>query len=190
MATKSKKTKKPASAYTASQSAGASAASAQARATNSAYDFMNFAKNFSPSQFFNMSSLQNSMQNSMQNYQPANLQQLAEQMMETSQKNLETMTACTQVWVEHAKETMENQASFATKLIQEAASSLSDAFSTASSDPREKFEEITELTKTYIEKTTKQARKAAEENMEIAQKIGKVISQRVTETVEELRSAA
>lgn len=186
MATKSKKTKKSSNySSTANQQtrAGAEYAKAQTRnATNSAYDFANFAKNFTPSQMFNMSNLQN--------YQPANLQQLAEQMIETSQKNLETVTACTQVWAEHTKESLEAQANFAAKLMQDAASSWTEAFSTSSSDPREKFEEITELTKTYFEKTTKQARKAAEENIEIANKIGKVLTDRATASVEELRSAA
>lgn len=188
MAAKSKKTKKSTSSSANQQTrAGAEYAKAQTRnATNSAYDFANFAKNFAPTQFFNLSSLQNSFQN----YQPANLQQLAEQMIETSQKNLETVTACTQVWAEHTKGTLEEQANFAAKLMQEAASSLSEAFSTTSSDPREKFEEISELTKNYFEKTTKQARKAAEENIEIANKIGKVLTDRATATVEELRNAA
>lgn len=189
MATKSKKAKKSTTksyAKAANQQSRTTSDYAKAQtktATNNAYDFANFAKNFSnPSQFFNLSSLQN--------YQPANFQQIAEQMIETAQKNLETVTACTQVWVEHAKESLENQTAFATKLMQETATSVSDALSTPSSDPRDKFTEISELAKNYVEQATSQVRKSSEENYEIANKIGQALKKRLEATVEELRTAA
>jgi hypothetical protein len=187
-ATKKKTTKsysKAADYATAATKTASDYAKAQTKsATKNAYDFANFSKTFAnPSQFFNLSALQN--------FQPANFQSIIEQVMETSQKNIETLTACAQYCAERAKETLEDNAAFTSKLIKETATTVQDAFTGATtSDPQEKLAEISELTKTYLEKTAKQAKKTAETHMETAQKIGDQISKRISASVEELRNAA
>jgi hypothetical protein len=184
-ATKSKATKTAAD-YTAAATKSASdfAKSYTKAAKGTSYDFSSFTKNFTnPSQFFNLGALQN--------LQPANFQAVIEQVIETSQKNMETWTACAQYCAERAKETIEENTAFTAKLIQEAATTCQDAFSGATtSDPREKLEEISELAKTYLEKAAKQAKKTAETNIETATKVGDQLKKRLTASVEELRSAA
>ena len=182
MARKAKKTTKTSKSYT-KPAADAASASTKSSA-KSAYDFANFSKSFAnPSQFFNLSALQG--------FQPANLQSIMEQVIQTSQKNIETLTACAQYCAEQAQETLEENTAFATKWLQETASATQDAFSGATtSDPREKLGEISELAKSCIEKAAKQAKKTAENNMEIAQKVGEQISKRISASVEELRNAA
>ena len=149
--------------------------SAKATASKSA-DYLN------PSQYFNNFG-------SLPKFKAANYQQFMEQWIQTSQKNIEAMTACTQMAVEHTKESMESSAAFANKLLQEATSTLQEAF-TNSGDPKEKFEEIADCAKYCMEKTATYARKAAEENIQAAQKIGTTLSKRITDAAEEIKSSA
>lgn len=181
MAKKAKTAKKSASTRkTASDHATKSSARASAKP---AYDFAELSKQFaSPSQFWNLGA--------MPSFQSANVQQVFEQMIETSQRNLETMTACTQMAVDRAKELIEDQAEFTQRFFNDAASNFQEALNSTNSDPREKMEEIAEYTKEYLEQAASQARKATEENIEIAQKISDKINQRINDCVEEIRSAA
>lgn len=177
MAKKAKTAKK--SAKTASSNAKSSTRST----ANSAYDFAELSKQFaSPSQFWNLSSLPT--------FQPSNVQQVIEQIMETSQKNLETMTACTQMAVERAKELIEEQTDFTQRFFNDTASTFQEALSNNNGDPREKMEEISGYAKEYLEQAASHARKAAEENIEVAQQISNKISKRISDCVEEIRSAA
>lgn len=181
MAKKAKTAKK--SASTAKKATTDYAKSSARASSKPAYDFAELSKQFaSPSQFWNLSSLPN--------FQTANVQQVFEQIIETSQRNLETMTACTQLAVDRAKELIEDQADFTQRFLHEATASFQEALTNQSGDPREKMEEFAEYTKEYLEQAASQARKAAEENIEIAQKIGEKINQRINESVEEIRSAA
>lgn len=155
-----------------------------AKATKSAKSSFADASNFmNPQQFFS------AFTNGQNNFQPANVQQWVEQYIQTSQKNMETLTACAQMAAERAKDLMEDQANFFTKFAQEAATTIQSTL-TSNADPKEKMEEIAEYTKYYFDKSTTAARKAAEGNMETAQKIGDKLKKRATDAVEELRSAA
>lgn len=183
-------TKKTKSKRTAKTSAKTSKASASAnKASTSSYtnpyasafnsnDAQNYMKNFMSS--WNTNSA---------NFDPANMQQMAAALMNTSQKNIETLTACTQIAVERVKDMMEQQASFASRMMQETASTVQEAFNGAS-EPRQKMEEIADYTKYCVEKTAAHARKTAEENIQIAQQIGETLNQRISESFEEIRSAA
>lgn len=151
-------------------------------ANKTAYDFADMSKNFNPSQMWNLSQLQS--------FQPANMQQMFEQIIETSQRNLETMTACTQMAVERAKEMMEEQAEFTNAMLQDAAATWQEAMSNPSSDPRAKMEEINEYAKHCMEQAAALARATAEQNMQIAQEIGSKLSERLNESVDEIRTAA
>lgn len=182
MAAKAKSTKTKANTTRAKASSEKTSSQAK-NAYASAFDFSNFSKNFAnPAQFFDASA--------WQNLQPANIQSLMEQVIETNQKNWEAITACTQLCAEYAKESFEEQTQFANECIQEAAASLQESFTTTSSDPREKLEELNEQAKYYLEKTAAQARKTAEENIAIAQKVGAALKERLEASVEELRNAA
>ena len=174
-----------ASSASQSHSSNQNNASSQSRnsSSNNAYDFAAMSKNFAnPSQFWNLSSLQN--------FQPANLQQMFEQMIETSQRNLEAVTACTQIAAERAKELMESQAEFASTMLQEAAATVQDTFNDKRTSPRTKLEGMNEYAKYCLEQTAKHARRTAEENMQVAQEISSKLSERMNECVEELRDAA
>ena len=175
--TASKSTKaKASSAFTAANSTANAYTKAYTKAAKSAAtDFMN------PSQFFSNTNFGN--------FQPANVQQWMEQVMETSQKNIEAFTACTQLAVERAKDLLEEQANFTSKLFQEASSTFQETL-TSGADPKEKMEEIADYTKYCLEKTATAARKAAEENIQVAQKIGSTLQKRLTDSAEEIRSAA
>lgn len=171
---KSKKSKSSTKSSASSNANNAYTAYTKA-AKSAATDFLN------PSQFFNNASFTN--------FQPANVQQWVEQIMATSQKNIEALTACTQLAVERAKDLLEEQANFTSKLMQEASSTFQETL-TSGGDPKEKLEEIADYTKYCLEKTATAARKAAEENIQTAQKISSTLSKRVTESVDEIRSAA
>jgi hypothetical protein len=149
---------------------------AQAAFTSVKNDYMN------PSQFFNFAS-------SAQNFKPANVQQFMEQWIATSQKNMEAMTACAQMAAEYTKESMEEAANFSSKLIQEASSTLQETFANTG-DPKDKLEEIADCAKYCMEKTATFARKAAEENMQTAQKIGNTLSKRIAEATDEIKNSA
>lgn len=136
---------------------------------------------FNPSQFFNNANYAN--------FQPANAQQWMEQFLATSQKNFEVVTACTQLAVERCKDLLEEQANFTSKMMQETASTFQETL-TNSNDTKDKMEEIAEYAKYCMEKAATAARKAAEENIQIAQEISDTLSKRCTESVEELRSAS
>jgi hypothetical protein len=169
------KSKAKASTSTSSSSSKKASNADSSYSTKSAKDF------FNPTQFFNAGAFQS--------FQPANAQQFLEQLMESSQKNIEAFTACTQLAVERAKDLMEEQANFTNKMIQETASTFQETIANGS-DPKEKMEEIAEYAKSCLEKTATAARKAAEENIQIAQKIGDTLSKRASECVEEIKSAA
>lgn len=181
MATKKKKSSKKASAnanMNAEANMGGTKSSAKAT-----FNFADMQKFMNPTQFMNQfANLQN-------NFQTGNMQQMVEQIMQTGQKNIETMTACTQIAMERAKEVMEEQASFANRLMQETTSTFQEAF-TSGNDPKDKMEEIADYAKYCMEKGATHARKVAEENAQVAQKISSALSKRVSETIEEIRSAA
>ena len=171
---------KAASSASAATSAFTDAYSKASKSAKSAYNFD--ASSWNPQQFFSSFS-------KGQNFQPANVQQWMEQYMETSQKNLETLTACAQLAAERTKDLLEDNANFFSKFVQETATTVQDAF-TSNADPKEKLEELAEYTKYYMEKTAAAAKKAAEANAETAQKIGAKLQKRATDAAEELRSAA
>ena len=185
---KAKKSKAKSSSKAKASSAKASAANASSAFTNaytkaskSAYNFAD-ASNWNPQQFF--SSFQNA-----KNFQPANVQQWMEQYVETSQKNIETLTACAQLAAERTKDLLEDQANFFSKFFQETASTVQETL-TSNADPKAKLEEIAEYTKYYFDKATSSAKKAAEENMQTAQKISDKLQKRAADAADELRSAA
>lgn len=183
MANKTKKNKTTTAKRNASNTqARQNSSTANNAWSNNAWTDAASANGFNPSQFFNL--------NAFQNFQPANLQQLVEQVIETSQKNLEAVTACTQLYVEHAKDLLEEQTSFATTLLQETATTVQDAFSSTNTDPRNKLEDMADLARYCLDQSTKQARKAAANNVEIAQTISDKLARRLTATVDELRAAA
>lgn len=189
MAKKAKTAKKSASSKkTASGSAKSGTRSNTHSGTNfgtgkNPFDFAEMSKQFaSPSQFWNLSS--------MPTFQSANMQQVFEQMIETSQKNLEIMTACTQLAVERAKSMIEEHADFNQRFFAETAATLQEALTSQNVDPREALEELAEYAKEYMEQAASQARKATEENIEIAQQISEKINQRINDSVEEIRTAA
>lgn len=182
--TKAKTTKaKSSKANTSSANAYTNAYAQAAKSAKSAYNFADTSSFMNPQQFFS------AFTKGQNNFQPANVQQWFEQFAETSQKNMETLTACAQIAAEHTKDLLEDQANFMSTFAQEAATSLQTTL-TSNADPKDKMEEIAEYTKYCLEKTTTAARKAAEGNMEIAQKIGDKLKKRATDAVEELRSAA
>jgi hypothetical protein len=176
---KSKKTKS-AKAKTKAKSSWSDASAASKKSTDA---FANSSNFFNPQQFFNLT------QSQWPNFQPANLQQLAEQWIATSQKNIETLTACTQMAAERVKDMMEEQANFASRIMQETSSTVQEALS-SDADPKEKLEEIADYTKYFLEKTATYARKTAEDNIQTAQKIGSTLSKRLTDSVDEMSSAA
>lgn len=153
-------------------------------ASQAANDFNSFAQNFTkPNPFFNFKAFPA--------FQPAHFQQLMEQVIETSQKNMEAVTACTQLYVERTKNLLEEQASFTNRMMQETTSTVQDALSqNTSNNPRDKMDDMTDLAKYCLEKTTSHARKTAEENLEVCHKIGSALSKRLSASVDELRSAA
>ena len=114
---------------------------------------------------------------------------MMEQLIETTQKNIEAMTACTQLCVESTKSTLEENVNFTNRLLQETASTWQEAM-TSNADPKEKFEEISDYAKYCVEKTANQARESAEKNLQTAQKIGTTLSKRLSDSIEEIRSAA
>ena len=166
------------------KSTATDSASANTNSRSKAKTSFNYAEYFNPTQFMN------NFTNAQQNYNPANWQKYAEQWMQTNQKNIETMTACTQMAMETAKELMEEQAAFANRWIQETTSTFQEAFANSDSDPKDKMEEIADYTKYCMEKAATQARKAAEESMQTAQKISTALTKRVSESIEEMQSAA
>ncbi|MDB5478278.1 MAG: hypothetical protein JWM96_773 [Alphaproteobacteria bacterium] len=181
MATKSTKTRKAQNTRTAS--ANSTASNNTRSQTGSAFNFADVTKNFvNPTQFWNFGN------NAA--FQPANFQSLIEQVIETSQKNLEAVTACTQLYVERAKESMEDYAAFTTTMMQETASTVQGSLSNTKADPRNKMEEMGEFAKYCLEKAATQARKSAEGNIEVANKISTTLKKRLTATVDELRDAA
>lgn len=181
MAKKAKTAKK--SASTKKTASGSANSKTRANNSNNTYDFAELSKQFaSPSQFWNLSSFPS--------FQSANVQQVFEQMIETSQRNLETMTACTQMAVERTKAMIEDQADFNQRFFNEAAATFQEALNSQNGDPREKMEELAEYAKEYMEQAASQARKATEENIEIAQQISERINQRINDCVEEIRTAA
>ncbi len=147
----------------------------QKQQSKAAADFMN------PSQFFDMSS--------MPQFAPANMQKFVEQFMETSQKNIETVTACVQQSFEQCKDQTEEYANFTNRLLQEMTSTLQETWSSAA-DPKEKLEEIADCAKYCMEKAANQARKSTEESIQAAQKISNKLQKRAAEAVEEIKSAA
>jgi hypothetical protein len=155
----------------------------QASSANAAFNFKDFSSFMNPSQF--MDSFKNA-----QNFNPSNAQQFVEKIMQTGQKNIEAMTACTQIAMERAKELMEDQASFANRMLQETTSTIQEAFSNNNNDPKEKMEEIADYAKYFMEKAATHARKTSEENMQTAQKITTALKKRVSESLEEINSAA
>lgn len=173
---KAKKSKKSTNANSNTES------TAKSTKTNTKSAF-NFADMMNPTQFMNSFK-------SAQNYNPANAQQWMEQWMQTNQKNIETLTACTQMAMETAKELMEEQAAFANRFIQETTSTFQEAFNGSTSDPKEKMEEMADYTKYCMEKAATQARKASEESLATAQKISTALSKRMSESLEEMQSAA
>jgi polyhydroxyalkanoate synthesis regulator phasin len=145
------------------------------KTAKTAADFVN------PSQYFDFAS--------MPQFTPANFQKFAEQLMETSQKNIEAATACAQEYFEQAKGQTEEYANFTTRLFQEMTSTLQETWGSAA-DPKEKMEEIADCAKYCMEKAANQARKATEESLQAAQKIGSKLQKRAAEAVEEIKSAA
>jgi hypothetical protein len=159
---------------------------ASTKAAKSTYNFADTSSFFKPEQFQQFFS---SFSKGTKGYQPANVQQWLEQYAETSQKNIETLTACAQLAAERTKDLLEDQASFFSKFFQETASTVQSTL-TSNADPKDKFEEIAEYTKYYFDKTASAAKKAAEANAETAQKISDKLKKRATDAVEELSSAA
>lgn len=178
----SKKKKSKASAN-ANANTSANNNTGSTKSTKSAFNFADMQNFMNPTQFMNQ------FANAQASFKTGNAQQLVEQWMQTSQKNIETLTACTQIAMERAKEVMEEQASFANRLMQETTSTFQEAF-TNGNDPKDKMEEIADYAKYCMEKGATHARKVAEENAQVAQKISNALSKRATETIEEIRSAA
>jgi hypothetical protein len=180
MATKKKKTTKTKAANT-NATENTTSSTRQSKKTASAFDFSSF---MNPQQMFSAFTQQPNY-----NFKNANFQQLAEQYMQTSQKNMEALTACSQWAMERTKEWMEDQANFTNRLIQEATSTFQETMA-SDSDAKNKMEEIADYAKYCMEKAATQARKTTEENMQTAQKITTTLAQRATEAMEEIQSAA
>lgn len=186
MATKKKKSTKTAKTKAANTNAteNTSSNTRQSKKTASAFSFGDFNSFMNPQQMFSAFTQQPNY-----NFKNANFQQLAEQYMQTAQKNMEAFTACSQWAMERTKEWMEDQANFTNRLIQEATSTFQETMS-SDADAKDKIEEMADYAKYCMEKAATQARKTTEENMQTAQKITTTLAQRATEAMEEIQNAA
>jgi phasin family protein len=145
--------------------------------SNAAQNFAN--ANYNPQDYFNQ------FQNMMPNFKPANLEQL----MQTTQKNMETSIATSQRVLGNFKELAEKQAAFANRFFQDTTSAFQDIL-TSNADPKQKLEETSEAVKDSVERLAGNARDTLKYVEKTANEVSSMLTQRLNESLDELNDAA
>lgn len=150
---------------------------------NAAQNFANAAANangqYNPQDYFN------NFQNLLPNFKQANIEQL----MQTTQKNVETSIATSQRMLGSFKELAEKQAAFANRFFQDTTSAFQDIL-TSNADPKQKLEETSEAVKDSVERLAGNARDTLKYVEKTANEVSSLLTQRLNESLDELKDAA
>jgi phasin family protein len=150
---------------------------------NAAQNFASAAANangqYNPQDYFN------NFQNLLPNFKQANIEQL----MQTTQKNVETSIATSQRMLGSFKELAEKQAAFANRFFQDATSTFQDIL-TSNADPKQKLEETSEAVKDSVERLAGNARDTLKYVEKTANEVSTILTQRLNESLDELNDAA
>lgn len=167
-----------------SQAADAAQNAAQNAYNQFSNQFSNAANNFANANY-NPQDYFNKFQNMMPSFKAANLEQL----MQTTQKNVETSIATSQRMLGSFKELAEKQAAFANRFFQDTTSAFQDIL-TSNADPKQKLEETSEAVKDSVERLAGNARDTLKYVEKAANEVSSILTQRLNESLDELNDAA